>query len=98
MAARFPSYLLVDSPEGLIKEAEITGRVPQAPLPRTENNVRRGFVYKRVPHITLKSIANNEEIDETHARFQERMEPLRAEINKLAGGGMGGLANPARGP
>ena len=37
-----------------------------------------GFVYKRVPHITLKSIANNEEIDAIHARWQEKLEPLRA--------------------
>ena len=82
MAARFLYYVLADSSDGLIKEAEITGRVPPAPLPRTENDVRRGFVYKRVPHITLKSIANNEEIDEIHARFEERLEPLRLEINR----------------
>jgi len=82
MAARFPYYVLADSPDGLIKEAEITGHAPPAPLPRTEGDVRRGFVYERVPHITLKSIANNEEIDEIHARFQERLEPLRDRINK----------------
>jgi len=82
MAARFPYYTLADSNDGLIKEAEITGRVPSAPLPRTENDVRRGFVYKRVPHVTLKSIANNEEIDEIHGRFQEQLEPLRDKINK----------------
>jgi adenine-specific DNA-methyltransferase len=48
-------------------------------------DVRKGFVYRRVPHVTLKSIANNEEIDEIHARWQEELEPLRAEINRLAG-------------
>ena len=29
----------------------------------THGNIRHGFVYERVPHITLKSIANNAEID-----------------------------------
>jgi adenine-specific DNA-methyltransferase len=82
MAARFPFYLLADSTDGLIKEAEMSGHIPPAPLPRTESDVRRGFVYKRVPHISLKSIANNEEIDEIHARFQGRLEPLRAKINE----------------
>ncbi len=75
MAARFPYYLLSDSPEGIKKEAEVTGHVPQTPLPKTEHDVKRGFVYKRVPHVTLKSIANNEEIDEIHARYQEKLEP-----------------------
>jgi len=82
MSARYPYYLLADSPEGIMKEAEITGRVPPSPLPQTEGDIRKGFVYKRVPHITLKSIANNEEIDEIHARWQERLEPIRARLNK----------------
>ncbi len=60
MSARFPYYLLADSPEGIKKEAELTGQVP--PAYKTENDIRRGFVYKRVPHITLKSIANNPDI------------------------------------
>lgn len=48
-------------------------------------DVRKGFVYKRVPHVTLKSIANNEEIDAIHARWQAQMEPLRAELNAAIG-------------
>jgi len=82
MSARFAFYVLADSPEGLTKEGEITGRVASAVLPRTESDVRRGFVYKRVPHVTLKSIANTEEIDEIHARFQDRLDSLRAELNR----------------
>ncbi|MCY4550584.1 MAG: DNA methyltransferase [Defluviicoccus sp.] len=61
MGARYPWYLLADSPEGQQKEAEITQRAPsEAP---TGGDVRQGFIYERVPHITLKSIANNAEID-----------------------------------
>ncbi|MDX2176317.1 MAG: site-specific DNA-methyltransferase [Candidatus Sumerlaeia bacterium] len=67
MGARYPYYLLADSPEGQAKEAEVTRRAPSTKP--TYGNIRHGFVYERVPHITLKSIANNAEIDviwETH--------------------------------
>ncbi|MGE0705716.1 MAG: site-specific DNA-methyltransferase, partial [Vicinamibacterales bacterium] len=60
MSARFPWFLLTDSPEGQRKEAEVLGKVP--PVYRTENDVRKGFVCRRVPHVTLRSIANNPEI------------------------------------
>ena len=52
---------------------------------KTEHNVKRGFVYKRVPHIQLKAIANNEEIDTIYAEYQEQLEPLRAKLNKVVG-------------
>jgi adenine-specific DNA-methyltransferase len=66
MTARYPYYLLADSPEGVQKEAEVTGRVP--PQYKTDDDVRKGFVYKRVPHVTLKSIANNPDIKEGMSR------------------------------
>jgi adenine-specific DNA-methyltransferase len=66
MAARYPWYHLADSPEGVKKEAEITGKLP--PEYKTANDIRKGFVYKRVPHVTLKSIANNPDIREGMSR------------------------------
>jgi len=66
MAARFPYYLLADSPAGIKKEAELTGKMP--PPHTTGNDIRQGFVYKRVPHVTLKSIANNPDIKEGMTR------------------------------
>ena len=66
MAARYPYYLLADSPEGIAREKEITGKQP--PGYRTESDIRKGFVYKRVPHVTLKSIANNPDIHEGMTR------------------------------
>jgi adenine-specific DNA-methyltransferase len=83
MAARYPYYTLSDSPEGIRKEAEITGQVSPAPMQKTEHDIKKGFVYKRVPHITLKSIANNEEIDIIHAQWSEKLEPIREELNRL---------------
>ena len=80
MGARFPFYLLADSPEGQAKEAEVTRSAPKtAP---THGNVRQGFVYERVPHITLKSIANNTEIVVIWNEWQTTLEPLRAQLNK----------------
>jgi adenine-specific DNA-methyltransferase len=66
MTAKFPYYLLADSPDGIRKEAELTGKTP--PPHKTENDIRKGFVYQRVPHVTLKSIANNPDIREGMTR------------------------------
>ena len=55
-------------PEGIKKESELTGKIP--PEHKTEADIRKGFVYKRVPHVTLKSIANNPEIKEGMTREQ----------------------------
>ncbi len=83
MGARYPYYLLADSRDGQVKEGEISRKVPsEAP---TYNDIRHGFVYERVPHITLKSIANNTEIDVIWEKFQETLEPLRQELNAALG-------------
>jgi adenine-specific DNA-methyltransferase len=62
MGAKFPHYLLADSLEGREKEGERSGT--PLPLVETANDIRHGFVYERVQHITLKSIANNPDIEE----------------------------------
>lgn len=80
MGARYPYYLLADSPEGQLKEAEIT-RTSPSNRP-TYGNIAHGFVYERVPHITLKSIANNAEIDVIWDEFQLKLEPLRTALNE----------------
>ena len=83
MGARYPYYLLADSRDGQVKEAALTGRVPSETP--TYNDIRQGFVYERVHHITLKSIANNAEINVIWERFQETLEPLRRELNAALG-------------
>ena len=68
MAAKYPYYLLADSPEGIRKDTELTGKMP--PEYKTEGDIKKGFVCKRVPHVTLKSIANNPDIKERMTREQ----------------------------
>ena len=81
MGARYPYYLLADSRAGQVKEAEITKTVPSESS--THSDIRQGFVYERVPHVTLKSIANNAEIDVIWDEYQAVLEPLRQRINHL---------------
>ena len=75
MGARYPYYILADSKDGQLKEAELSRRAPSE-MP-TYGNLRQGFVYERVPHITLRDIANNAEIDVIWEEYQETLEPLR---------------------
>ncbi|HPT49737.1 MAG TPA: site-specific DNA-methyltransferase [Accumulibacter sp.] len=79
MGARYPFYLLADSRDGQLKEAELTRSAPSSQA--THGNIRHGFVYERVPHITLKSIANNAEIDVIWEQWQTKLEPLREALN-----------------
>lgn len=80
MAARYPWYLLADSREGRTMEADLQKRtLPDTPV---HSDIRQGFVYERVPHITLKSIANNPLIDDIWEKWQMVLEPLRTTINK----------------
>ncbi len=83
MGAKYPYYLLADSKDGQKKEAEVTRTIPSSQT--TRGNIRQGFVYERAPHITLKSIANNTEIDVIWETFQSSMEPLRHQLNQALG-------------
>ena len=81
MGARYPYYLLADSPEGKVKQAELERRV--AAESPTYGNVRQGFVYERVPHITLRAIANNAEIDVIWEEAQKELGPMREKLNRV---------------
>lgn len=82
MTAKFPYYLLADSEEGVAQERKITGK---AIMRTTQGRIAQGFVYERVPHITLKSIANNTEIDVIHGRYVETSRELREALGKALG-------------
>lgn len=79
MGARYPYYLLADSREGQLKEAEVTRTAPSSQP--VHDNVRHGFVYQRVPHVKLGSIAHNAEIDVIWDKWQASLETLREKLN-----------------
>ena len=83
MGARYPYYMLADSPEGVLKEAEVTRSVPSSKS--TRGDVRQGFVYERSPNITLGSIGNNSEIDVIWDNFKAKLEPIRQQLNQTLG-------------
>ena len=83
MASKYPYYMLIDSQQGRAKEQSVSGKIqPDTP---TSNDLRHGFVYERAPHVTLKSIANNTEIDVLWEEAQQTLEPLRACLNTALG-------------
>jgi adenine-specific DNA-methyltransferase len=79
MGARYPFFLLADSREGQMKEAEVS-RTALSSHP-VQGIIRHGFVYERVPHITLASIANNSEIDVIWDQWQAKLERLCEKLN-----------------
>ncbi|SHF55639.1 adenine-specific DNA-methyltransferase [Lampropedia hyalina DSM 16112] len=83
MGARYSYYLLADSCEGQLKEAEISRSAPSNRP--AYGDIRQGFIYERVPHIMLETIANNAEIDVIWDKFQTVLEPLREALNKTLG-------------
>lgn len=92
MSARYPYYALRDSEAGAVEELALQlGRRPTeveaaestAKGPFT-NDIAHGLVLNRAPHITLKSIANNTEIDVLYEKHQAALEPLREQLNATA--------------
>lgn len=83
MSATYPYYLLSDTTEGRAKEQQVSGKIQSNTA--TQGDIRQGFVYERAPHVTLKSIANNAEIDVIWEEFQTRLEPLRKKLNAALG-------------
>ena len=90
MGARYPYYLLADSREGQQKEAEVTRTAPKEA--ETYGRLRQGFVYERVPRITLRAIANNAEIDIIWERLQPVVESALVRLNKTLAGHPGSFA------
>jgi adenine-specific DNA-methyltransferase len=81
MAAKYPYYLMADSPEGQRKEADLTG---VAPFSSSGGDIRKGFVFGRVAHVTLEAIANHPEpIEEMKASELEAAIVRHAEIELL---------------
>ena len=91
MGARYPYYVLADEVESEQWIVESKGRnisykslsTVHSSLSTRTASLRQGFVYERVPHITLKSIANNAEIDVIWEKWQETIEPLLKQLDEV---------------
>jgi adenine-specific DNA-methyltransferase len=78
MAARFPYYYLADNYPQMTQmnaDEDIKNYLRSSASSADKNShsipdIRKGFVYKRVPHVTLKSIANNPDINEGLTRAE----------------------------
>ena len=69
----------------IARQRLMTAKFDYYELKDPERGPAGGFTYETVPHITLKSIAQNEEIDEIAARYQPEIEQALADLNKVLG-------------
>ena len=83
MGARFPYYLLADSLDGKMKEAEITRTPLSTSLAR--GSVRQGFVNARVKTDTSGSIASNSAIDVIWTQHEPQLTASLARLNQATG-------------
>lgn len=84
MTARYPYYLMADTAEGRQKEMELIGK-PMSFASTPEGDIRKGFVYRKVPHVMLVDIAHNEEIDRIHEKYAADLEGLRKKVGAAFG-------------
>lgn len=65
----------------LARQRLLTASYDYFELKYPHEGLRGGFIYKTVPHVTLKSIANNPEIDALHERLHPAIEAALADLN-----------------
>ncbi|KQX97766.1 DNA methylase [Rhodanobacter sp. Root480] len=65
----------------LAKQRLMTASYDYYELKYPHEGLKAGFIYKTVPHVTLKSIANNQEIDTIYERDHSAIEDALATLN-----------------
>jgi adenine-specific DNA-methyltransferase len=65
----------------LAKQRLMTASYDYYELAYPHEGLKGGFIYKTVPHVTLKSIANNADIDAIHDRLHPAIEAALAALN-----------------
>ena len=76
----------------LAKQRLMTASYDYFSLRYPHEGLKGGFIYKTVPHVTLKSIANNPEIDAIYERLHPGIDAALAELNAAL------AANPPTAP
>lgn len=69
----------------LAKQRLMTASFDYYELRYPHEGLRGGFIYKTVPHVTLKSIANNPDVDRIYDELHPAIESALANLNKAAG-------------
>lgn len=62
MSVTYPYFVLADSASGAVAESRESGHEVARPAQGWNEDIRRGFVYRRAPHIMLSTIANCDEL------------------------------------
>lgn len=70
----------------LAKQRLMTASYDYYELKYPHEGLKAGFIYKTVPHVTLKSIANNSEIDELWERMHPAIEGALSNLNAALAG------------
>lgn len=73
----------------LAKQRLMTAGYDYYELKYPHEGLKAGFIYKTVPHVTLKSIANNPEIDEVWDRMYPAVEAALGKLNAALAGTRG---------
>lgn len=68
----------------LAKQRVMTALYDYYEFAHPDEGISSGFKYENVPHITLKSIAHNEEIDEIYEKHHPEIEKTLNELHKAA--------------
>ena len=66
----------------LAKQRLMTASFDYFALRYPNEGLRGGFIYKTVPHVTLKSIANNAEVDTIYERMHPTIDAALATLNQ----------------
>lgn len=67
----------------LAKQRLMTACYDYFELKYPAEGLRGGFIYRTVPHVTLKSIASNPEIDEIHEKMHASIEDCLGTLNSI---------------
>lgn len=70
----------------LAKQRLMTASYDYFELKYPNEGLKGGFIYKTVPHVTLKSIANNPEIDSIYERMHPAIEEALGQLNQTLRG------------
>jgi len=70
----------------IARQRLMTAKFDYYELRDPERGPAGGFIYETVPHITLKSIANNTEIDDIAAKYQPEIDQALADLNEALKG------------